>query len=184
MSEQNSEPRPVEPPAPPAPPAPPVPRYGEYASNPYGVPGVPAPAAPPAVSDTAVAPAYAPPVRKRRTWDVVLTIILLVLGFFGTIAALGYAAIFATPSLLDQTMRSAGFGGFSGTIGAAPTVLIASHIGLFVVTAGLSTWLLVRGRVVVFWLPLAAGLVAAIVFWVTVVSVILSDPNFLQNYAR
>jgi hypothetical protein len=177
MSEQNSEPRPVEPPAPPVPP---VPRYGEYSSNPYGVPGVAAPAGP---TGSDVAPASVPPRRTRRTWDVVLTIILLVLGFFGTLAGIGYAAIFSTPSLLDQTMRSAGFGGFSGTIGAAPTVLIASHIGLFVLAAGLSTWLLVHGRVVVFWVPLVAGFVAAIVFWVTVVSVILSDPNFVQNYS-
>ena len=69
-------------------------------------PGVPAYGAP-----TYGAPAYAPPVRKRRTWDVVLTSILLVLALFGTAAALGYAAIFSSPDLLDQTMQSQGFGG-------------------------------------------------------------------------
>jgi len=211
MSEQNSDPsRPMDPPVPPtappappqAPPAPPVapeparpdvPKYGEYAptdaGNPYGVPGytaapaaAPAAPAPPAYAGPAYAPAYAPPVRKRRTWDVVLTSILLVLGLFGTLAALGYAAIFATPDLLDQTMASAGYSGFSGNIGAAPAVLLISHIALYLLALGLSIPLLVRGKVVVFWIPLTIGVVAAIIFWATVFSVILSDPSFLSKY--
>ncbi len=139
----------------------------------YGVPAAGAPTA---------APGYAPPARKRRTWDLVLTIILLVLGLFGTVAGLGYAAIFATPSLLDETMKSAGFGGFSGSVGSAPAILAISHIALFVIAVGLSILLLARGRIVVFWVPLATGLAAAIIFWVVIFSVILSDPNFVQNY--
>lgn len=201
---------PTAPPAPPqAPPAPPaapeparpdVPKYGEYApvdaTNPYGVPGhaaaPAAPAAPPAAPTPpaysgpsyapAYAPAYAPPVRGRRTWDVVLTSILLVLGLFGMLAGLGYAAIFATPDLLDQTMASAGYGGFAGHVGAAPAVLLISHIALYLLALGVSIPLLVRGRVVVFWIPLTIGVVAAIIFWTTVFSVILSDPSFMSKY--
>ena len=211
MSEQNSDPsRPMDPPVPPtappappqAPPAPPVapeparpevPKYGEYApvdaSNPYGVPGYaaapaapPAAPAPPAYGGPAYPAAYAPPVRKRRTWDVVLTSILLVVGFFGMLAGLGYAAIFATPDLLDQTMASAGYSGFSGNIGAAPAVLLISHIALYLLALGLSIPLLIRGKVVVFWIPLAIGVVAAVIFWATVFSVILSDPSFMSKY--
>jgi len=211
MSEQNSDPsRPVDPPVPPtappappqAPPAPPVapeparpdvPKYGEYApvdaSNPYGVPGYaaapaapPATPAPPAYGGPAYPVSYAPPVRKRRTWDVVLTSILLVVGFFGMLAGLGYAAIFATPDLLDQTMASAGYSGFSGNIGAAPAVLLISHIALYLLALGLSIPLLIRGKVVVFWIPLAIGVVAAVIFWATVFSVILSDPSFMSKY--
>lgn len=196
MSEQNSEPRPFDPPVPPAPYAPPMPQYGEYApagyvppsapvapSNPYGIPGYAAPATPSNSygMPTAMAPGYAALPRKRRTWDTVLTSILLVLALFGTVIALLYAWIFSNPTLLAETMASAGFGGFSGSVGAASTILVASHIGLFVVTAALSIVLLVRGRIVVFWVPLAAGFVAAIVFWVVVFSVITSDPSFLQN---
>jgi len=211
MSEQNSDPsRPMDPPVPPtappappqAPPAPPVapeparpevPKYGEYApvdaSNPYGVPGYaaapaapPAAPAPPAYGGPAYPAAYAPPVRKRRTWDVVLTSILLVVGFFGMLAGLGYAAIFATPDLLDQTMASAGYSGFSGNIGAAPAVLLISHIALYLLALGLSIPLLIRGKVVVFWIPLTIGVVAAVIFWATVFSVILSDPSFMSKY--
>src|SRR4051812_39212468 len=202
---------PTAPPAPPqAPPAPPaapeparpdVPKYGEYAptdaSNPYGVPGVPtapagsapAPAAPtpppygvPTYAAPAYAPSYAPPVRRRRTWDVVLTSILLVLGLIGTLAALGYAAIFATPDLLDQTMASQGYSGFSGNVGNAPAVLLISHIALYLLALGLSIPLLVRGKVVVFWIPLTIGVVAAIIFWAVVISVFMSDPGFLSRY--
>jgi len=198
---------PTAPPAPPqAPPAPPaapeparpdVPKYGEYApvdaTNPYGVPGhAAAPAAPPAAPTpppyggpayaASYAPAYAPPVRRRRTWDVVLTSILLVLGLFGMLAGLGYAAIFATPDLLDQTMASAGYGGFAGHVGAAPAVLLISHIALYLLALGLSIPLLIRGKVVVFWIPLTIGVVAAIIFWATVFSVILSDPSFMSKY--
>ena len=198
---------PTAPPAPPqAPPAPPaapqparpdVPKYGEYApvdaTNPYGVPGyaaAPAAAAPssaaaptpPAYGGPSYPPSYAPPVRKRRTWDVVLTSILLVLGLFGMLAGVGYAAIFATPDLLDQTMASAGYGGFAGNVGAAPAVLLISHIALYLLALGLSIPLLIRGKVVVFWIPLTIGVVAAIIFWATVFSVILSDPSFMSKY--
>ena len=209
MSEQNSDPSrpfdppvpPSEPPAPPqAPPAPPaapeparpdVPKYGEYAENPYGVPGYPAASAPAAPvapgvpaygAPTYGAPAYAPPVRKRRTWDVVLTVILLVLGLFGTVAALGYAAIFATPDLLNQTMATQGYSGFSGNVGAAPAVLLISHIALYLLALGLSIPLVIRGKIVVFWIPLTIGVIAAIVFWATVISVFLSDPAFVSRY--
>ena len=209
MSDQNSDPSrpfdppvppttppapPVAPPAPPAPPEPPrpdVPQYGEYApadaSNPYGIPGYPAAAAPVApqapTSGAPVygAPAYAPPVRKRRTWDVVLTIILLVLAFFGMILGIVYGAIFSDPKLVSQAMASAGYGTFTGSAGAGPTVLVVSHIVLFLLALGLSIPLLVRGRIVVFWIPLAIGVVAAIIFWSTLVSILLNDPGFTSR---
>lgn len=221
MSEQNSEPRPFDPPVPPAappaapteppaaPPAPPapsspdlpaVPQYGEYApagyvppapseptapANPYGVPGYAAPATPSnmyGVPAATAAPAYAPlPTKKRRTWDVVLTVILLILGLFGTGLALIYAAIFSNPEVLSQAISSQGYGTFAGTVGSAPTVLIVSHVLLYLLALGLSIPLLIRGRIVVFWIPLTIGAIAAIIFWVTLASVLLSDPNFVSR---
>jgi hypothetical protein len=169
MSDQNSDPsRPLD-----SSNRPEVPKYGEYA-NTYGVPGY---AAPPSYG----APAYAPPVRKRRTWDAVLTSILLVLALFGMLAGLTYAGIFASPGLLDETMRSAGFGGFSGSAGAAPAILAISHIVLFLLALGISIPLLIRGRVVVFWIPLVIGVVAAIIFWSVGATVLLSDPGFISH---
>ncbi len=186
---------PEAPPAPPAPSAadrPPVPQYGEYApagylppgdasapsaSNPYGVPGYGAQAAAPGY-----APADAAPRKKRRTWDVVLSSILLVLALFGMAAGLIYAAIFSNPELFNQAMESQGYSGFSASVGSAPAVLAISHIVLFLLALGLTIPLLIRGRIVVFWIPLAIGVVAAVVFWVTVFSVITSDPGFLARY--
>ena len=197
MSDQNSDPRPFDPPAPALPP---VPRYGEYAApssqtppasgavpapapapaNPYGVPGYAAPVTPPNMYD---APMSAPPTPKRRTWDMVLTIILLVLATFGTLGGVGYAAIFSDPAVLSQAMRQQGFTGFSGTIGAAPVILAVSHLLLYVVALGLSIPLLIRGRIVVFWIPLVAGVIAAIIFVSVIASVVTSDPGFMQRYS-
>ena len=197
MSDQSSDPRPFEPPAPAVPP---VPRYGEYAAtdsptpptsgevpvpaavpaNPYGVPGYAAPVTPPNMYG---APTYAPLKPKRRIWDVVLTVILLVFATFGTLGGVGYAAIFSNPAVLSEAMRQQGFTGFSGTIGAAPMILAVSHLVLYVVALGLSIPLLIRGRIVVFWIPLVAGVIAAIIFVSVIASVITSDPGFLQRYS-
>ncbi len=216
MSEQNSEPRPFDPPVPPtAPPAPPteppaapptppapelprVPQYGEYApagyvtpvpsepatpANPYGIPGYAAPATPSNMygAPAVVAPAYAPVAEKRRTWDLVLTIILLVLGFFGMILGIVYAAIFSNPEVLSQAMSSQGYGTFSGSAGSAPLVLVVSHVVLFLIALGLSIPLLIRRRIVVFWIPLTAGVIAAVIFWGTLAAVLLSDPSFVSR---
>ncbi|MFW8745859.1 DUF6264 family protein, partial [Mesorhizobium japonicum] len=44
--------------------------------------------------------------------------------------------------------------------------MVISHVVLLLAAAGISIPLLVRGRLVVFWIPLTAGAIAAIVFWV------------------
>ena len=186
MPDQNSDlSRPADPQAVPEPQRPDVPRYGEYAApapaNPYGVPGYPAGTVPVPPAAPGVPGAYAPPPRKRRTWDVVLTSILLVLGLFGMGAGLVYAAIFADPGLLDQTMKTSGLGGFSGNAGSGPAVLVISHVVLYLLALGLSIPLLIRGKIVVFWIPLTIGVVAAIIFWSVGISVFLSDPNFINN---
>ncbi|CAN5448949.1 hypothetical protein BH10ACT6_BH10ACT6_11470 [soil metagenome] len=162
-----------------------MPQYGEYApagyvsaveppapvaANPYGIPVVARPA-----------PGVAAPGRKRRTWDLVLTIILLVLGFFGMILGIAYAAIFSNPEILSQAMSSQGFGTFTGSAGSAPTVLVVSHAGLFLIALGVSIPLLVSRRIVAFWVPLAAGVIAAAIFWTTLASVLLSDPAFVTR---
>ena len=50
---------------------------------------------------------------------------------------------------------------------------------LFVVAACLSILLLVK-RKVAFYVPLIAGVVAAVMFWVVVFGVFLSDPGFMD----
>ena len=194
---------PVAPPAPPAPPEPQrpdVPQYGEYApvdaSNPYGVPGHATAATPAAVPTIPAAPevpaygvpafgapAYAPPVRKRRTWDVVLTCILLVLGLIGLSLGLLYAWAFTNPEILNGALAQQGLSG-TLTPGAAPAVIAVSHIVLYLLALGLSIPLLIRGKGVVFWIPLVIGVIAAVIFWVSLGIVISSDSTLLNSYVN
>jgi hypothetical protein len=127
------------------------------------------------------APAYTPPVRKRRTWDVVLTIILLAVGFIGLCLGLLYAAAFTDPDILKSALAQQGLDGDLKP-GAAPAVIAVSHIVLYLLALGLSIPLLVRGKVVVFWIPLVIGVVAAVIFWVSIGIVVTSDPTLLNSY--
>lgn len=193
MSEPNT---PDVPPVPPAPDAQPAPRFGEFApveetpaaAAPEPAPSIAAaPAAPPEAYPQAAGPVYgqpgygttAPP-RRRRTWDLVLTIILLVLGLGGVAIGLFYAAVLGNQELFAQSLESQGYT-WNGTIGAAPAIIAISHVGLYLVALGVSIPLLITRRIVVFWIPLVAGVIAAIVFWVALYSVILSDPDFIAS---
>ncbi|WP_395640583.1 DUF6264 family protein [Pseudolysinimonas sp.] len=207
MSEPNSasDPTPEVPKAPsftygspaaqPVPPAPaagqlPPPQYGERLPAPAGAP---APGAAPAAPAYAVpaygAPAYGapqgmPPVKRRRTWDLVLTIILLVLGLFGMGIGLIYAALFSDPVMVqevfDEAYGQSGLGGWNGSVGAAPAIIAISHVVLYLVALGVSILLLVKNKVA-FWVPLSAGVIAAIVFWGALFAIVLSDPSLMSG---
>ncbi len=138
----------------------PQPGYGQPV---YGQPGFGAPVAP-----------------KRRTWDVVLTIALLVLGLGGALLGAFYGVLFSDPTLLDEAFRQQGFNGFHGEVGAAPLILILSHVVLYLLAVGLSILLLVK-RKIAFYVPLSAGVLAAIIFWGTLMALVMSDPNLLPR---
>ncbi|MEO8262143.1 MAG: DUF6264 family protein [Pseudolysinimonas sp.] len=161
---------------------PPVPQYGEYAPAGY-VPPQPNPSQPSAPASPVAYPMHpAPAGRRRKTWDLVLTIVLLVLGLFGVLIALAYAALFSDPALIDQGLQQQGMGGFNGTIGAQPTVIVVSHVLLYLGAVGGSIPLLLSKRVA-FWVPLGAGVVAAIIFWIALTSILASDPALLAQYS-
>ncbi|MFT4028418.1 MAG: DUF6264 family protein, partial [Protaetiibacter sp.] len=119
----------------------------------------------------------APGVPRRRTWDVVLTIALLVLGLIGALIGVLYGFLFSQPEMFDEGLRQQGWDGFNGEVGAAPLVLVLSHTLLYLVAAGVSILLLVKKKIA-FYVPLSIGVLAAIIFWVTVFGVLLSDPQF------
>jgi hypothetical protein len=172
-------------PAPPvAPPAAPLapPQYGERLPTPVGEP---APGYAPGVAPAFGGPGYGvPPVKRRRTWDLILTIILLVVGLFGMGIGLVYAAIFSDPALVkevfDQAYSQSGLGGWNGSVGAAPAVITVSHILLYLVAVGVSILLLVKNKVA-FWVPLTAGVIAAIVFWGSLFAIVFSDPTLMSG---
>ena len=162
-------------PPPPVPPVPPVPRYGEYAPEGY-VPPRPAPG----YENVLATPQHPAGVPKRKTWDLVLTIVLLAVGIFGMLFGVAYGVIFTNPALLDEALKAQGYPGFTGDPGPAAAVLIISHVVLYLGALGGSIPLLLRKRVA-FWLPLAAGILAAIIFWTTVTTVLLSDPALVPG---
>ena len=193
-----SEPNSTSDPTPPVPPAPSF-TYGSPAASPVA-PAQPLP--PPAygerLPDAPVPPAYAAPAygtpgagaaypaapKRRRTWDLVLTIILLIVGLFGMGIGLIYAAIFSDPALVqdvfDQAYGQSGLGGWNGSVGAAPAVIAVSHIVLYLAAAGVSILLLIKNKIA-FWVPLAAGVIAAIVFWGSLFAIVLSDPGMMTG---
>jgi len=164
----------------------PPPAYGERLPGyvPPAAPAAPTYAAPgyTAPGYAAAGYGYAPPAGpRRRTWDVVLTIVLFVMGLVGTIIGLAYAAILSDPYLFADAMAQQGMPIAVDTRGAALIIGI-SHPVLFLVSVGLGILLLVK-RKIAFWVPLTAGVIAAIIFWGTLVAVVMSDPSFL-NFVR
>lgn len=176
MSDPNATP-PV-PPVAPAPPVPPVPQYGEYAPDGYVAPQPVAPQLDATAAEPFGAVSYGqqPPAKTRKTWDLVLTSILLVLGLFGMLAGVIYGYVFTDQDLLDQAMQDGGLAGFSGDVGAIPAVLVISHVVLYLLALGAGIPLLLK-RKIAFWAPLTAGVIAAVFFWGSIFAVVLSDPG-------
>jgi hypothetical protein len=177
-----------EPPVPPTRQLPARPRYGEYA--PGGVPPV-VPAQPPeaavasAHSHSTIAPqGYVPlaPGRKRRTADVVVTSILLAFGLIG--ALVGISVPLSLSSALAAT-----FARYNthytepanlGTLGA---IIAISHAILIVVALGVAIPLMVKRRIA-FWVPLVTGILAAIVFWGILGSLLVGNQSFMDAVNR
>lgn len=152
--------------------APQQPGYGQpgYAQQPayaqpvYGQPGFgAAPAAP-----------------RRRTWDVVLTIVILVIGLGGLLLGLLYGAML--PLVMQTMYDQYGLGTYTddGSLRSSGLIIVVSHIVLYLLGAGLAVLLLVK-RKVAFYVPLIAGVIAAVIFWVVIMTAIFADPT-LADY--
>jgi hypothetical protein len=182
-------------PNPPSAPAPlPQPRYGEYAPPGYVSP-VPAPntdplgtepsstqptngehssgqqsnAQPPIVYATTT-----PVARSPKTADIVVTCILLFVGLIGMLIAIAAPAILPQ-ALLDEYQKYGLNYERPANLTSVATILIVSHVILWLAAAGGSIPLMVKRRIA-FWVPLTAGFLAAILFWSLTISLLLSDP--------
>lgn len=162
----------------------PAPRWGEYA---------PLPPAPPEPVVHAVAPAQqapaapAPvravggaPVRRRRTWDLVLTIALLAYGLMTVLASISGAGDLGRT--IDQVYAIQGLGDYrpSALAGTLTTVANLAQVVLLVLAALVSYRLLKAGRIA-FWVPLVAGVLASLLVGVFGLTLMISDPTF-QDY--
>ena len=88
--------------------------------------------------------------------------------------------MFTDPDLLRDVLEQQGYPGFDAQPGAVPAVLVISHIVLYLLAVGGSIPLLITKRIA-FWVPLAAGVVAAIIFWSCLFVVVSSDPGFITQ---
>jgi uncharacterized membrane protein YhaH (DUF805 family) len=153
---------------------PPVPQYGEYAPPGYVSPVPEHPMTP--VRQDAPAPVRASDVPR---WDRTLTLALLVLGALG--AFTGVTEGLFLGDRLSQVFELEGLGPFDGDAAVPGIVMWVGHIVLYVAAVALSIARLRAGRRA-FWIPLAFGGIAAILFFATGSIAILSDPDFVARY--
>ena len=155
----------------------PRPQYGEYAPDGWVSPYSPVP-------DSTEAPLAAEqvvvePVRKRRTWDTVLTFALLGVGLYTVLS--GYVGFSQLSDVFDQMFTQLGIGEFTNVDAANTAGVIASIAQTVIwviaaVGAGIS---LQRGRLA-FWWPLAGGVLANLILVILVGVVMASDPAYAE----
>ncbi len=168
-------------------PTPPVerPRYGEYlpagSPPPYQTP--PAYQAPQqqAASDYYGGMPYyqpVPPVRTRKVGDLVATCVLLALGLFGMLGGIVTSAALGSALAQEYDRYGVAYHG-STALPVMATVIWVSHLVLFLAAVGGSIPLLVKRRIA-FWVPLVAGVLAAVVFWGCLIGLITGDPALMD----
>jgi uncharacterized BrkB/YihY/UPF0761 family membrane protein len=120
-----------------------------------------------------------PPVaRKPRTADVAVTCILLTVGLISVLISLSLPPQIA--SVVTQVDARYGVRNPDTTgVAALGLGITISQIAIYLVALGVSIPLMVKRRLA-FWVPLTAGAVAAIAFWVLFVAALLSDPRVLD----
>jgi hypothetical protein len=165
----------------------PAPRWGEYAPLPPAPPEPQLPVAPPVAPSAASMPGPAPsgsaaPVRRRRTWDVVLTIALLAYGLMTVLTSLSGAGDLGRT--IDQVYALQGLGDYTPTAlaGTLTTAANLAQVVLLALAAYVSYRLLKAGRIA-FWVPLVAGVLASLLIGAFGLTLMVSDPNF-QEYLR
>jgi Family of unknown function (DUF6264) len=160
-----------------APTPPPTLQYGEMAPPGYVSPVAPPPVALPPLS----APTYyaTPPVaRKSRTADIAVTCVLLAFGLIGLFGGLS-VGLTLHQSLAAEASRYGVTYQDPANLGGLGAFIVISHIVLFLAALGISIALMVQRRLA-FWVPLAAGVIAAIILWSILLSLILGDPALMS----
>ncbi|TAL45166.1 MAG: hypothetical protein EPN91_02950 [Salinibacterium sp.] len=150
----------------------PEPRYGEYSSNPAGGP-----------EHTVYPYPIAPKPVARRTWDIVLTSILLGLGALNVFGSLKGFNDFGSAVARAFDMRGVGTFTSYGLASGVGLGLNVFGIVLLMITTMFSVRLLQRGRIA-FWLPLSAGALNLIIIVIGAIVVMLGDPAFTDYMNR
>ncbi len=147
----------------------PKPQYGEYAPPGWVSPVPVEPAGEPKLDLTTLPPPRPDSMssallRPTPAWDRTLTIALLVVGLFG--AYTGWQTGGSLGEVITVGLEPYGIqpGTLPSWLDAAGTAIALSHALLYLAAVGLSISLLARGRRAA-WAPLAAGIIAGIIFW-------------------
>jgi Family of unknown function (DUF6264) len=117
----------------------------------------------------------APPLPPRETWraDRVVSIVFLALGLLGAI--IGVATAILLPVETEALYQRRGEGFFeSSTAGHLLTGLLVSHVVLFVAALAITIPLL-RRRKHAFYVPLIAGVIACVIYWVVLLGYVTAD---------
>lgn len=116
-----------------------------------------------------------PPPPPRETWktDRVVTVVFLALGFIG--AATGILTAVLLPIGTEAVYRQRGEGFFeSSSSGHWMLGLLWSHLLLFLAAVAISVPLL-RRRKPAFYVPLVAGAIAGVIYWVVLIAYVTAD---------
>jgi hypothetical protein len=121
------------------------------------------------------------PDRPAPTWNLTLTILLTVFGFFGM--SYSIATLQAIPASMQLLHSTNGLGEYTpapvvGTLVLAGSITMAA---VWAVSAGIGAWLLVKRRLA-FWVPLVAGIVAMVALLIFAGAVLATDPVLLGFY--
>ncbi|MDP3208894.1 MAG: DUF6264 family protein [Rhodoglobus sp.] len=153
----------------------PEPRWGQYSD---ASPPLPTPQ----VVGEAAAPNAAPPAPPRRIGDIFLTVLLLGVGLIDVLMRYSQFENFA--AIFHESYAQLGYGDF--TSDAAANAMGAfqniARIVILAIAVILSVRLITRGKRA-FWVPLAAGVAAAILMTIGFFIVMLGDPALAQ-YAQ
>jgi hypothetical protein len=116
---------------------------------------------------------------RRRTWDVLLTAALLLIGVYDVAATLPQFLNLAP--VLREVFAQQGVGDFTSNAAAAQAGLVIA-IGraiLLVITIVVALVLLARNRVA-FWVPLVGGAIGLLLIIIAVTVVLVGDPAFVK----
>ncbi|MDR6971082.1 DUF6264 family protein [Leifsonia shinshuensis] len=145
------------------------PPYGQRPDgHPQGVPGAPGQTAGPG--------------QPAPTWNLTLTVLLAVFGFFGM--SYSIATLQAIPASMQLLHSTNGLGDYTPAPVVSTLVLVGSILMavIWVVSAVIAALLLVRRRLA-FWVPLVAGIVAMVVLLIFAGAVLATDPVLLGFYS-
>jgi hypothetical protein len=116
-------------------------------------------------------------------WDRPVTLGLLILGIFGTFFAISIFT--ALPEAVQMLYTQQGLGTYepAAPVAGILTGGIITQVIVWLATAAVSIFLLVRGRRA-FYVPLIGGVASFVVIFVFMSIVLGSDPTLLDFYSR